>query len=158
MTFFLFMTLTLGKSKWPRCLLLILHFLSIVEKRTEIADGNWLYIMINEWHTEFWKVYSWDSWVKVIWIMNLNCLYNFKNVLSLMNFVAWRDILRSWIWIQFSSIQSLSRVWLFATPWTTARQASLSITSSLSLLKLMFIELVMPSNHLILCCPLLLQK
>ena len=57
---------------------------------------------------------------------------------------------------QFSSVQSLSRIWLFATPWTTARQASLSITNSRSLLKLMSIELVMPSNHLILCRPLLL--
>ena len=54
------------------------------------------------------------------------------------------------------SVQSLSRVRLFVTPWTAARQASLSITNSQSLLKLMFIEPVMPSNHLILCCPLLL--
>ena len=58
--------------------------------------------------------------------------------------------------IQFSSVQLLSRVRLFATPWTTARQASLSITNSQSLLKLMSIESVMPSSHLILCCPLLL--
>ena len=50
----------------------------------------------------------------------------------------------------------LSRVWLFATQWTAACQASLSITNSWSLLKLMFIESVMPSNHLILCHPLLL--
>ena len=56
--------------------------------------------------------------------------------------------------LQFSSVQSLSR--LFATPWTAACQASLSITNSQSLLKLMSIELVMPSNHLILCHPLLL--
>ena len=56
---------------------------------------------------------------------------------------------------QFSSVQLLSRVLLFATPWTAGRQASLSITISWSLLKLMSIELVMPSNHLILCCPLL---
>ena len=55
-----------------------------------------------------------------------------------------------------SSAQSLSRVWLFATPWTVACQASLSITSTWSLLKLMSIESVMPSNHLILCRPLLL--
>ena len=55
-----------------------------------------------------------------------------------------------------SSVQSLTRVRLFATPWTAACQASLFITSSGSLLKLMSIELVMPSNHLILCCPLLL--
>ena len=58
--------------------------------------------------------------------------------------------------VQFSSVQSLSRVQLFATPWTAVHQASLSITSSRHLLKLMSIELVMPSNHLILCCPLLL--
>ena len=56
----------------------------------------------------------------------------------------------------FSSVQSLSRVQLFVTPWTAARQASLSITNSWSWLKLMSIESVMPSNHLILCCPLLL--
>ena len=56
----------------------------------------------------------------------------------------------------FSSVQLLNRVRLFVTPWTVARQASLSITNSRSLLKLMSIESVMPSNHLILCCPLLL--
>ena len=56
----------------------------------------------------------------------------------------------------FSSVQSLSHVQLFATPWTTARQASLSITNSRSLLKLMSIESVMPTNRLILCHPLLL--
>ena len=54
------------------------------------------------------------------------------------------------------SVQSLSRVRLFVTPWTEARQASLSITNSQSLLKVMSIESVMSSNHLILCCPLLL--
>ena len=56
----------------------------------------------------------------------------------------------------FSSVQSLSHVQLFATPWTAACQASLSFTISQSLLKLMSIELVIPSNHLILCHPLLL--
>ena len=65
------------------------------------------------------------------------------------------------VWIQnltfqFSSVQSLSRVWLFATPWIPARQASLSIANSWSLLKPMSIESVMLSSHLILCCPLLL--
>ena len=58
--------------------------------------------------------------------------------------------------IYMCSVQSLSHVWLFATPWTAARQTSLSITISQSLLKLTSIESVMPSNHLILCCPLLL--
>ena len=54
------------------------------------------------------------------------------------------------------SVQSLSHVWLFASPWTAAHQASLSITNSWSLLRLMSIKSVMPSNHLILCRPLLL--
>ena len=58
--------------------------------------------------------------------------------------------------VQFSSVQSLSRVWLFATPWITARQASLSITNSRSSLRFMSIDSLMPSSHLILCCPLLL--
>ena len=57
---------------------------------------------------------------------------------------------------QFSSVQPLSHVWLFVTPWTAAHQASLSITDSQSLLRLMSIESVMPSNHLILWHPLLL--
>ena len=57
---------------------------------------------------------------------------------------------------QFSSVQSLSRVWLFVTPWIAAHQASLSITNSQSSLKLMSIESVMPYSHLILCRPLLL--
>ena len=58
--------------------------------------------------------------------------------------------------VQFSSVQSLSRVRLFETPWIAARQASLSITNSRSSLRLTSIESVMPSNHLILCHPLLL--
>ena len=75
----------------------------------------------------------------------------------------WRDLaaaavssMCAWALSLFSSVQSLSRVWLFATPWTAARQDSPSITNSQGLLKLMSIESVMPSNHLILCCPLLL--
>ena len=58
--------------------------------------------------------------------------------------------------ISFSSVQSLSRVWLFATPWITARQASLSITNSRSSLRLTSIKSAMPSSHLILCRPFLL--
>ena len=68
----------------------------------------------------------------------------------------------SWFYLyihtHFSSVQSLSCVQLFATPWTAAHQASLSITNSWNLLKLMSIESVMPSNHLILCRPLLLPS
>ena len=60
--------------------------------------------------------------------------------------------------VQFSSVQLLSHVWHFATPWTAAHQASLSITNSWSLLKLMSIDPVMTSNHLILYCPLLLPS
>ena len=57
---------------------------------------------------------------------------------------------------RFSSVQLLSHVWIFVTPWTSVCQASLSITNSRRSLKLMSIESVMPSSHLILCCPLLL--
>ena len=59
------------------------------------------------------------------------------------------------VWIFIYSVWSLSCVWLFVTPWTAARQASLSIINSQSLLKLMSIEIMMPSNHFILCRPLL---
>ena len=60
--------------------------------------------------------------------------------------------------LQFSSVQPLSHVLLFETPWTAAHQISLSIASSQGLLKLMFIESVMPSNHLICCYPILLPS
>ena len=60
------------------------------------------------------------------------------------------------IYFSYSSIQSLSHLWLFATPWIAARQASLSITNSQSLLRFTFIESVMPSSHFILCHPPLL--
>ena len=84
---------------------------------------------------------------------------------------AWQarihGIAQSWTWlerfstqtcmyIKLSSVQSLSHVWLFVTPWTVAHQAFLSITNSWSLFQLMSTESVMPSNHLILCGPLLL--
>ena len=64
--------------------------------------------------------------------------------------------MQKYIYIKFSSVQSLSRVILFVTPWTAARQAFLSITNSRSLLKLMSIKLVMSSNRLMFCRPLLL--
>ena len=79
----------------------------------------------------------------------------FNNVIHL------QPLLWSCPWIPsllpyFSSVQLLSRVWLFATPWTAAQWDSLSITNTWNLLKLMFLESVMPTNHLILCHPLLL--
>ena len=76
-----------------------------------------------------------------------------------LNYKSWpihTFCLAHYLSVQFSSVQSLSRIWLFVTPWIAACQASLSITSSWSLLKLMPIESVMPSSHLILCRPLLL--
>ena len=69
---------------------------------------------------------------------------------------AWWARVHGVAWIRHSSVQSLSRVRLFVTPWTAARQASLSITNFQSLSKPMSIESVIPSNHLILFCPLLL--
>ena len=85
-------------------------------------------------------------------------------------FISWIELKMSWPTleldksdyrkdlpsVQFSSVQSLSRIWLFATPWITARQSSLSITNSWSLPKPMSTKLVMPPSHLILCRPLLL--
>ena len=83
---------------------------------------------------------------------SLQCLR--KMILRL--YAVWRYLPTPLQFLQFSSVQSLSHVKLFATPWTAALQASLSITKSQSPPKPMSIESVMPSNHLILCCPLLL--
>ena len=68
----------------------------------------------------------------------------------------YRTLVFYFILLCFSSVQLLRRVWVFVTPWTAVCQSSLSITNSRSLLKFMSIELVMPSNHLLLCHPLLL--
>ena len=103
-----------------------------------------------EWH----KVWYWVD-VSLNPDLALNCL----NSLGVFSYTLKDDVLHScdigqcsW---QYSSVQSLSRVWLFATPWTAACQASLPITNSQSLLKPMSIESVIPSNHLIPCRPLL---
>ena len=97
----------------------------------------------------------------------IHCLYtslhllipNSQSILPIPTFPLATTSLLPWLWVcfyHFSSVQSLSHVRLFATPWTAARQASLSITNSQSSPKLMSIESVMPSSHLILCRPLLL--
>ena len=78
-----------------------------------------------------------------------------QSINSLVLSLLYGPILTSIHW--FSSVQLLSHVWLFAAPWTTAHQASLSIIKSQSLLKLTSIESVTQTNHLILCRPLLLQ-
>ena len=83
-----------------------------------------------------------------IWVYILDCTV-YQDTDEALSY-SWQRV------FQFSSVQSLSHVWLFATPWTSACQASPSITNSQSLPKLMSIESVTPSNHLILCCPLLL--
>ena len=88
--------------------------------------------------------------------MNTKIIFFFKNSFAVSK---WDHIVLTVLYqltsVQFTSVQSLSLVQLFVTPWTTACQASLSITNSQSLLKLMPIESLMPSNHLTLCCPLL---
>ena len=80
----------------------------------------------------------WDIWQKRVRKQNFSCEQTLEQK------------------VQFSSVQLLSRILLFVTPWIAARQASLSITNSWSSLRLTSIESVMPSSHLILCCPLLL--
>ena len=87
-----------------------------------------------------------NQWPKQVWKRNFSC--------KLIHLKCWWNYFG--IRIQFSSVQLLSRVWLFVTQWTAAWQASLSITNFWSLPKLMSIESVMPSSHLILCRPLLL--
>ena len=77
-------------------------------------------------------------------------------VLGQVSFLLFLQESLHYLWFLISSVQSLSCVQLFATPWTAAHQASLSITNSWSPPKPMSIESVMPSSHLILCCPLLL--
>ena len=85
--------------------------------------------------------------------LKTNFITTLRDILS--NFLAWLYYL-CFACHQISLVQSLSHVQLSATPWTAARQASLSLTNSPSLLRLVSIESVMPSNHLIHCCPLLL--
>ena len=87
-----------------------------------------------------------------------SCVEDISNKTKNNNKTFWQQLMSKKVVSshQFSSVQLLSHVWLFATPWITARQASLSITNSWSLLKLMSIESVLLSSHLILCHPLLL--
>ena len=100
---------------------------------------------------------GWIDYLIYILVLSACCLAHGRPLI-LLNTVRNTKINNSYdiVLSSVSSVQSLSHVRLFATPWTAACQASLSITNSRSLLKLMSIELVMPSNHLILCHPLLL--
>ena len=107
-------------------------------------------------HKKRWHPDTWILWHSS-WHIHPTIWMNFENtMLSERSLSQTPHILQNFIY-QFSSVQLLSRVWLFVTPWTAARQVSLSITNSRSSLKLMSIESVMPSNYLILCHPLLLR-
>ena len=92
-----------------------------------------------------------------MWIIPNYSIYLSLIIFSVSShFLCWNSFLHYlFFWSSVQSVQSLSRVWLFATQWTAARQPSLSITNSWSPPKPMSIELVMPSNDLILCRPLL---
>ena len=115
----------------------------------EIFDGNWV-----------------TSWLTLSTMLHIQItvLISFLFYLLIISLnktsaLSWREQIQKLFWVflnQFSSVKSLSCVQLFVTPWTTACQASLSITNSWSSLKLMSIESVMPFSHLILCRPLLL--
>ena len=95
-----------------------------------------------------------------LWFLSFHhsslCLPSFKSNLSRLCLRICGVFLVLYFSVQFSSVQLLSHVWLFVTPWIAARQASLSITNSRSSLRLVSIRSVMPSSHLILCRPLLL--
>ena len=100
------------------------------------------------------EISQWEGSIIIIELNNMLFCWIFPKKLSLLICHGMATFLSRHFVI--SSVQSLSSVWLFATPWIAARQASLSITNSRSSLKLMSIESVMPSSHLILCRPLLL--
>ena len=125
------------------------------------AQGNWddLFALLQKWHAK--KKNKKKKTKEQKW----HASSHFYFFLNIVYFVCWADLFPFWLIksytsckdiAQFSSVQLLSRGWLFATPWTVVCQASLSITNSQSLLKLMSMESVMPPNHLILCYPLLL--
>ena len=98
------------------------------------------------WKLDIMHIIIWQLWKS----NNPFSLYLLSLLMKLFIVVFIEDF-----FIRFSSVQSLSCVWFLVTPWTAARKASLSITNSRSLLKLISLESVMPSNHLILCRPLL---
>jgi len=111
--------------------------------------------LLHACHSPYYHKWS-ESHSVVSNSMWLHGLYNFPGQNTVVGSLSLLQVQFSSV-AQFSSVQSLSRVRLFAIPWIAARQASLSITNSWSLPKLMSTESVMPSNHLILCRPLLLM-
>ena len=117
------------------------------EKETSLKRPFYCVLYDSNWMT-FWKRLNYEDSRKIRNWRGDGCIKR----QSTEDF----DCSESTLYDAVSSVLSLSHVWLSATPWIAARQASLSITNSRSLLKLMPIELVMPSSHLILCHPLLL--
>ena len=105
---------------------------------------------------EIYPILSLTNFLFRTWWLDLNQIISRPSAQPISwDLFPWDTLLRLDT-LTFSSVQSLSCVWFFATTWIVACQASLSIINSRSLLKLISIESVMPSNHLILCCPLLL--
>ena len=113
--------------------------------RWQLLEVQWKSAAVLKWSKAWGELFTWSeclslfSQVSTLWLPRTS---DSNNHILLILYIA--------------AVQLLSHVQLFATPWTTARQASLSFTISQSLLKLTSIESVMPSNHLMLCCPLLL--
>ena len=150
-----------SQSSWRWVLYLVRKSVQMCEGQLPVSLKIWLfdmgmifncYIFLIDQRNQFLQLQQLDSCVSVICVT-----VHFRNkwlIGSNMNSRSSKG--KSILLHQFSSVQSLSRIWLFVTSWTAACQASLSITSSRSLPKLMSILLVMPSNRLILCRPLLL--
>ena len=116
---------------------------------SEALSADW-WGLNTSWVSRKWRTWVWTALSKKHWLWKAERYGRTYNRMQIRRnkfcfYLLWN-----------SSVQLLSSVWLFATPWNAARQASLSSTSSWSLLKLMAIESVMPSNHLILCGPLFL--
>ena len=135
--------------KWWRALPLspwdsVFHILSFKSGKGSVLFGFFFFFFLAEstW-PELWSLQTWSR-VRPVAVVTFRGFWGN---------ISW-SLARMFLFV--AVVQPLSRVWCFATLWPAARQASLSITSSWSLLKLMSIELVMPSSHLILCRPLLL--
>ena len=118
----------------------------------EWTEMNWTWTELNmNWF--YWHEYQfyWHEYESLNWTEHELILLTW--ILILFTWIWMNSAELNWTWI--SSVQSLICVWLFATPWTAALHVSLAITNSWSLPKFMSIESVIPSKHLILCCPLL---
>ena len=115
------------------------------------ADSNYYYgrFMNDYFFLGFWYFSIFSQHVLILGQTKCSALFLITQLVKEAKDQLWKQIF-------VVVVQSLSHVWLFETPWTAEHQASLSFTTSQSLLKLMCIESVMPSNHLILCCALLL--